>query len=88
MGTESELREKIAKKLWLESVHYGFRDYIDFKQHYLNIAGSILALVKEAGYKSPEEMAEAITVQFPRMASEMGYVKLTAGVGCYQRETT
>ena len=56
--TEQELREEIAKKLWLESIHYGFRDYAGFKQHYLNIAGAILALIKIETMWLPGETEE------------------------------
>ena len=76
--TEQELREQISNRLALDF----FIRCLRLKSGLTVLSeaqietDSILSLIKQAGYKSPEEITDAIIEQFPRMASEMGYVRM------------
>ena len=61
--TEQELREKIAYELWAEMISprpslgdYRVRTGIDYQKAGRKFAKYLLAIVKEAGWKSPEEV--------------------------------
>mgnify|MGYP001614935805 CR=1 FL=1 len=58
--TEQELREKIAKRICTLNPQVANWDILDsfYKGVWLGEADQILALIKEAGWKSPEECNE------------------------------
>ena len=87
--TEKELHEKIAKLIFYEHhpITDTFRDYWGItgtmddeswrrlERHCFYSAGNILALFKEAGYKSTEEVAD-ILQRLVEALKEAGYVQL------------
>ncbi len=66
--TEQELREKIARELCKQSTTSLYSNWYDNPENaklnevWFRRADQILALVKEAGYKSPEEAEEALKI--------------------------
>lgn len=54
--TEEELKEKIADKIWNEMNIYEKSMY--------DIASSVLTLIREAGWKSPDEVKEQYEIGY------------------------